>query len=421
MIQELIPVLVPQETVNDETVKLTAWLVSSGDKVQAEQLLAQVETSKALLDIHAPADGFVRYEHQLGSELAIGSPLCYITPAVDTPLPRSSPVIAAAKVRKTATKIVAPRTTSEKRPRHDVGETGTFSPRFSRSAVRLLGEHNLDPQQFAHLPLVRAQDVVSYIQSADEIDELVSGAMPAGDAFQPAFASSVPMRWESLPRRKLGEIRRLWSAQGHALASSVTVSCPTRGLRSLLRTSGGVVSSPVAFIVFEAARLLKKYPAFNAVFAEGHAGYYEEVNVGIAIDYGKGLLVPVVRNADQKDAIEIAEELRDLMYKYLRQELKAEDLSGGTFVVSDLSAEGVGSCLPVINPGPAAILGIASELFPVADAPGSFNFILTFDHQLAEGRMAAQFVNELAERLQTREASLRSQTEVTQEQENTNS
>jgi pyruvate/2-oxoglutarate dehydrogenase complex dihydrolipoamide acyltransferase (E2) component len=201
----------------------------------------------------------------------------------------------------------------------------------------------------------------------------------------------------------------------------VTVSCPTRGLRSLLRTSGGVVSSPVAFIVFEAARLLKKYPAFNAVFAEGHAGYYEEVNVGIAIDYGKGLLVPVVRNADQKDAIEIAEELRDLMYKYLRQELKAEDLSGGTFVVSDLSAEGVVSFLPLINQGQSAILGIASELFPVADAPGSFNFILTFDHQLAEGRMAAQFVNELAERLQTREASLRSQTEVTQEQENTNS
>jgi pyruvate/2-oxoglutarate dehydrogenase complex dihydrolipoamide acyltransferase (E2) component len=388
--------------------------------VQADQLLAQVETSKALLDIHSPADGFVRYEHQLGSELAIGSPICYITSAVDTPLPRSSRPIATARVGEASAKTVPTRTTSEKRPRHDTAEAGTFSPRFSRSAARLLSQRNLNPRQFAHLPLVRAQDVLSHIESADEIDYLVTEAVPAGDLFPPAFASAVPMRWESLSRRKLGEIRRLRSAQGHALASSVTVSCPTRGLRSLLRSSGGAVSSPIPFIVFEAARLLKKYPAFNAVFADGRAGYYEEVNVGVAIDYSQGLLVPVVRNADRKDAIEIVEELRELMYKYLRQELKAEDLSGGTFVVSDLSAEGVVSFLPLINQGQSAILGIGSEQFPVADAPGSFNFILTFDHQLAEGRMAAQFVNELAERVQARETSLRSQTEVTQEQENTN-
>ncbi|MGA2906025.1 MAG: lipoyl domain-containing protein, partial [Candidatus Korobacteraceae bacterium] len=77
--QDVVPVLVPHETVNDESVKLTAWLVPSGEKVQAEQLLAQVETSKALLDIHSPAEGFLRYEHQTGSEIAVGAAICYIT------------------------------------------------------------------------------------------------------------------------------------------------------------------------------------------------------------------------------------------------------------------------------------------------------------------------------------------------------
>jgi pyruvate dehydrogenase E2 component (dihydrolipoamide acetyltransferase) len=204
----------------------------------------------------------------------------------------------------------------------------------------------------------------------------------------------------------LGEIRHLRAAQAHTLASSVTVSCPTAGLRSLLRATGDMVSSPLPIVLYECARLLKKYPAFNAVFADGRAGYYEEVNIGLAIDYGKGLMVPVVRHADQKELSAIAEEIMDLMYRYLHQELKAEDLSGGTFVISDLSAEGVVSFAPLINQGQSAILGIGSELFPVPGA-GAFNLTLTFDHQLAEGRMAAKFVNELAERLQAREASLR--------------
>jgi len=405
--QDVVPVLVPHETVNDESVKLTAWLVAAGEAVKADQLLAQVETSKALLDIHAPSDGYVRYEYKTGVEIAVGAAICYITTAVDTPLSPDAFQATAAVASKTQKRLAAVRATVTHKPMsstHAPSWPGEFSPRFSRNATELLREHNLDPQRFAHLPLVRAEDVLAFLEKSDGNGAALKAS--AGEESRAALAAGVPLRWEELSRRKLGEIRYLRSAQQNALSSSVTVSCPTRGLRSLLHAAGGAVSAPTPIIVYEAARLLRKFPAFNAVCVEDRVGYYEEVNIGVAMDFDKGLLVPVVRNADQKDLPAIAEELWALMYKYMRQALTAEELSGGTFVVSDLSAEGVSSFVPLINQGQSAILGIGSEMFPMANASGNFNLILSFDHQLAEGRMAAKFLNELAERLRAYETSL---------------
>jgi 2-oxoglutarate dehydrogenase E2 component (dihydrolipoamide succinyltransferase) len=421
--QDVVPVLVPHETVNDESVKLTAWLVASGAPVKAEQLLAQVETSKALLDIHAPSDGFVRYEYETGCEIAVGAAVCYITATADTPLPQEAFQTVTAAAPKARKQPAAPRTAVAHKTTSSIDtacEQGTFSPRFSRSASELLREHKLDPQQFAHLPLVKAEDVLAFLEKVDGNGAGV-GRSTTGDASKAAVSAGVPLRWQDLSRRKLGEIRYLRSGQHNALASSITVSCPTRGLRSLLRATGGAVSAPTPIIVYEAARLLRKYPAFNAVCSGERVGYYDEVNIGVAMDYDKGLLVPVVRNADQKELTAIAEELWELMYKYMRQELTAEDLSGGTFVISDLSAEDVASFVPLINQGQSAILGIGSELFPSANTAGSFNLILTFDHQLAEGRMAAKFLNELAERIQAQETSLRSEPPQDGKQEKINS
>ncbi|MGA2904719.1 MAG: 2-oxo acid dehydrogenase subunit E2, partial [Candidatus Korobacteraceae bacterium] len=355
--------------------------------------------------------------------IAVGAAICYITAALDTPLPPDAFQAVATGAAKTSTKTAAPRIVAAHQPaRPNVASwaPGTFTPRFSRSAAELLHQHKLDPQQFTHLPLVKAEDVLSFLENADGNGGFVEEKTVPSDTSKPVLAAGVAVRWEELSRRKQGEVRYLRSAQRNALASSVTVPCPTRGLRSLLRASGGVVSAPTPIFVFEAARLLRKYPAFNAVCSGERVGYYEEVNIGVAMDYDKGLMVPVVRHADEKDLAAIAEELWELMYKYMRQELTAEDLSGGTFVVSDLSAEGVASFVPLINQGQSAILGVGSELFPLAGAAGSFNLILTFDHQLAEGRMAAKFLNELAERIQAHESSLRGE-EGTMEQEKTNS
>lgn len=198
-------------------------------------------------------------------------------------------------------------------------------------------------------------------------------------------------RREAAPRKRT-EGNYLRSGFETTLASVVTIPCPTRGLRLALgdRTT--------ALIVSEAAKLLRKYPAFNAFHDNGEIHYYEEVNAGFAVDAGRGLKVAVVRNADAKGVTAIADEMRELVVAYLGDSLGVE-ASGGTFTITDLSGEGVSGFHPLINRGQSAILGIGAEVFAPGATVGAFNLILAFDHQVSEGRAAAKFLGELRDRL----------------------
>jgi pyruvate/2-oxoglutarate dehydrogenase complex dihydrolipoamide acyltransferase (E2) component len=185
----------------------------------------------------------------------------------------------------------------------------------------------------------------------------------------------------------------------------VTVACRTRGFRAAARRQAAIGESATAVFVFEVARLLRKYPTFNAFYADDLIYLYEDVNVGFAIDAGRGLKVPVIHHADCKTIAEIAGEMRELLVGYLDDQLPVEALAGGTFTITDLSGEGVFAFHPLINRGQSAILGIGSEVFAPGARGGLFNLILSFDHQLSEGRTAARFLNELRQRLEWYEAS----------------
>jgi pyruvate/2-oxoglutarate dehydrogenase complex dihydrolipoamide acyltransferase (E2) component len=167
-----------------------------------------------------------------------------------------------------------------------------------------------------------------------------------------------------------------------------------------------------ALLVHECARLLRKYPMLNACYDAGEAYFYDVVNVGIAVDNGGGLKVPVVRDADVKSPADLAEEIRELLVAYAANDLGAEQLSGGTFTITDLSSSNVLLFEPLINRGQAAILGIGAEIVPAPGGVGSFNLTLRFDHQLAEGRTAAAFLSDLALRLEGHEAAVRGASEA---------
>jgi len=209
----------------------------------------------------------------------------------------------------------------------------------------------------------------------------------------------VPTRSEPLSRAKRTEGKYLRSGFESTLASVVTVACPTRGFRAAF----GADATPL--VVFEVARLLRKYPAFNAYHDDGVVHYYDEVNVGFAVDAGRGLKVPIIREADRKGATAIGSEMRDLVVGYLGDVLPVEALSGGTFTLTDLSGEGVVAFHPLINRGQSAILGLCAEVFPGGGREGTFNLVLAFDHQIAEGRTAARFLGDLRDRLASHEAS----------------
>jgi pyruvate/2-oxoglutarate dehydrogenase complex dihydrolipoamide acyltransferase (E2) component len=217
-------------------------------------------------------------------------------------------------------------------------------------------------------------------------------------------ARAVSCRREELPKSKQAEARYL-AAGTNALASLVSVVCPTRGLRAAAARHPEWGSSPAAIIVREAAVLLRKHPIFNAYFEDGAVNYYDEVNVGFAVDAGQGLKVPVIRDADKKDLAAIAREMQDFLLAYENGEITLEAASGGTFTVSDLSGEGVFFFHPLINHRQSAILGVGDEFFPPGSSEGSYQLILAFDHRLSEGRAAARFLKDLRESIAAYETS----------------
>jgi pyruvate/2-oxoglutarate dehydrogenase complex dihydrolipoamide acyltransferase (E2) component len=422
--REPLPVLVPRENVNDETVTLVSWYVASGTCVVQGQTIAQIETSKTVLEIEAPVAGVIWYTIGAGAEVAIGAEICQIgddaatvEPAQNGNAPPSSGTASAAVPASApaAVPLAAAPTGSASAGAVDVPPQST---RFSRKAGELVRELGLDPEQFAGRGLVRTRDVAQAVDGAgalpvseSEVAAKAAGAQPdrdpggSGDAVSVA-AVGVAFRSERLPRAKRTEARYLQWASSSTITSAVTVACPTRGFRASARQQAAIGESATAVMVFEVARLLRKYPTFNAFHTGGHVHFYEDVNIGVAVDAGRGLKVPVIRHADRKTITEIAGEMRELLVGYLDDQLPVEALAGGTFTITDLSSEGVFAFHPLINRGQSAILGIGGEVFAPGAREGLFNLILSFDHQLSEGRTAARFLNELQQRIECYEASL---------------
>ncbi len=395
------PVRIPHEQVNDQSVLLVEWMAADGAEVKAGQPIAIIETSKSTAEIEAPAAGFLRHGAAVNSELPVGVVFCHITATANAALPDAAPAPRPAEP--------APQPAAAQ-PAAAAGETT-----FSKKALDLIAQHGLARELFAGRGLVREADVQALLAQksgrapaapppaapVSAAPDLPRRAAPETAAPGPIAATGVPVRIEELPRLKRVEIKYLASGSAFTLASVVTVPCPVAGLRAAVDQSPALGGNAAPVIVYEAARLLKKYPVFNAYYAQGRAHYYEQVNVGFAVDGGQGLKVPVIAQADTKGLPDIGREMQDRLLDYVNDELPLAALAGGTFTITDLSSEGVVSFHPLINQGQSAILGIGAD-YATAEATGrACNLILAFDHQLTEGRTAARFLCELRDRVAT--------------------
>ena len=394
MIDDVIAVRAPVENVNDDTIAIVTWLVENGTHVEKGQPLVLAETSKTSFDIPAPEAGFMWQVAAAETDVPTGTVLCYLGDTLE-------------KVKAAAASIASRPEPDSARPAAVADETLIAASadttaqkppaRFSATAAALLRELGIDPAVFAGRGLIREQDVRGYQASAfgQQTPTPVSSAAPQG----------VPIRVEKQARSKKVEIRHLRAGWTSTLPSSVSVAVPTSGFfrDAVGQAAPGFAS---AAVIFETARLLRQYPIFNACYADDGTRYYESVNLGYAIDLGKGLKVPVIQNADRKSLHEIADEKQRYLVDYLADALPLECLVGGTFTLTDLSGEGVAHFQPMINEGQAAILGVCAEMFPAGAANGTYNLVLAFDHQLADGRTAAGFLRDLRERLIAHEAGL---------------
>lgn len=362
---DVFAVIVPLENVNDESATIVEWNIGSGNKVKKGDVIATLETMKATFELEAEKDGFLFYEIAEGAEVSVGTEIAYI--CEDNKRPVMKTIIAdAGKIEE-----------------HD------GNVHISAKAEKLMKEYGLQDSDFAGLEKVKLSDVQTKIAEKD----LKKKELRNGNSSKNQYITSSEII--EISSAKKFEIRQLSQSRQRVVPSSVSIMVDMHKVEENIKnisSSEGIQVTPVELIIYDTARLLKKYSLFNGFYDNGNSYVYNEINIGFAVNIGKGLKVPVINNSDKLSLKEISNSVKDLSLKYFREELRPADLTGGTFTITDLSSKGVIDFYPVINNMQSAILGVCSVM------PGTtyFKIILNFDHNMADGMIAADMLNELS-------------------------
>jgi pyruvate/2-oxoglutarate dehydrogenase complex dihydrolipoamide acyltransferase (E2) component len=416
-----IPVALERDNVNDESVVLVRWLADHGAFVESDALLAEIETSKANIEVHSPAAGYLNHHFAAGADVPVSEPIATIT----SEAPASGPFLKKGANTSTAAVIAEAEYTPKKGPSAPLqmpsrepipvtaGLAAEFTPvtayrqRFSPLAVKMMREHGLTEKDFAGKSAVRKQDILDFLNPAAAKPVL---APAYGDAAPRAAAAASPLPTQPYEEIKLSKAKRregmnLAAGVSNAVQSAVAVTCVTTGLQRAI-AKRKIDGNSSAVMLYEVSRLLRKYPAFNSTYRDGLRLEYKQVNVGFAMDDGRGLKVAVVPNADTLSLAEITTQMRELTEAYLDDKLTTAQIANGTFTISDLSSMGISGFFPLISENQGAILGVGAEQFIPGHQYGWYELVLTFDHQLGDGRTAALFLNDLKDRMKAYESTV---------------
>ncbi|WP_405709582.1 MULTISPECIES: 2-oxo acid dehydrogenase subunit E2 [unclassified Streptomyces] len=363
-------VLVPKLNNNDTTYVLVEWLVEDETEVAVDDAVATVETSKASEELVCTEAGVLRHVVPAGSEYAPGTVIARVVPP-GTPRAGAADTAGALDSGSTATAEVRSAITAPARAMMD--ELG-----ISEAQVHALG-----------LKVVRSSDIERLAASA--ADGTKTHKLPAG---QRAVARNVTDSHSTIPAAYTAMLVDVGAALDLARATA-------RQLRKLV----GVPELLVAAV----ATLHKRFPLFFAHPSDEHTARLSGAcHVGVTIDVGKGLYVPVVRNADQLSVGEIAAVTTGFRTSALRGSFREQDLADGTIAVTLHNDPDVTLAVPFIFPGQTcalALTGARTEV--VAAAPGEFttrtvtNIGLAYDHRFINGHDATLFLRAVKEALES--------------------
>ena len=424
---------------------LTAWLKHKGDAVLAGDIVAEVETDKASFEVTAPADGVVLDTFfDEGALVPVFTAICAVgAPGEDieglrpsgrlaaAPQPAGHPAPAVPAEASGPARPARPaEATGPARPAEPAeapaparpAEAGTLSPR----ARRFAREHGLQPQAAAGSgPGGRVLEAdlrgLFYSQpmaSAAARQQMARGYLPGGagsglggmirlrDLDEPAArVSTVRQRIAARVRESLSTTAQ-YTLNGSANAGGLLAV--RRRMKADPATAAITIGDLVAFC---AIRTLQLAPDLNAEFTDGILRRRAEIHLGFACDTDRGLLVPVVRSSQRLSLAGLSRRIRELAAQAADGSIAADDLTGGTFTVSNLGSLGVESFTPVLNPPQVAILGVdAIEPKPARKPDGNIEFIdaiglsLTLDHQVIDGAPGARFLDLLKHQIENVEA-----------------
>ncbi|MDQ3171770.1 MAG: 2-oxo acid dehydrogenase subunit E2 [Acidobacteriota bacterium] len=421
-------VLMPQmgESIAEGTI--VRWIKKVGDTVDRDEPLFEISTDKVDAEIPSPTAGVVLEIHvKEGETVPVNSVVALIGAAGEKAAASSAPIAAESKPAAEATPT-APAATEATQATPATGPTTVEDLRRTKSSPvvrKIAAEHGVDITALQGTGIsgrVTKKDIQSHIESGATAPAAAaapsSPAAPASPASPavPAFKPGENVRIEkmSVMRRKIAEHMVYSMATSPHVYSVYEVDFHRISkLREKLKAEYDAAGARLTFTSFIAAATIdaiRQFPLVNASIDGENIIYKRDINLGIAVALENGLLVPVIKNADERNLLGISRSIADLAARARSKKLNPEEVQGGTFTITNPGIFGALYGLPVINQPQVAILGVGSiDKRPVVidDAIAIHpvcHLTLGYDHRLIDGAEAGKFLAFLKERLENFEA-----------------
>lgn len=386
MTQIVVPTL--GESVSEATV--ANWLKKEGDSVKADEPVVELETDKVTLEVNAPSDGVIsRIVAQTGSSVEVGALLAEIGAANDTAKP--------------AAKAEAPK--KEEPKKAEPAKAAPAAEKKDSPAVRKIADDNkVDTSNIA------GSGKDGRVTKGDVLDAIKTGNKPAHEA-----VGTMPVRKaETGPREERVRMTRLRTriAERLKLAQNTAAMLTTFNevdmgavmeLRNEYKDSfekkHGVKLGFMSFFVKACVNALKEFPAVNAEIDGDEIVYKNYYDLGVAVSTPQGLIVPVVRDCDDKSMAQIEKDINDVGGRAREGKLNLDELQGGTFTITNGGVFGSLMSTPILNTPQSGILGMHKiQQRPMVMPNGAIEarpmmyIALSYDHRIIDGREAVSFL-----------------------------
>lgn len=372
----MLEIKIPKTEATVREATLLKWYKKEGEKVAKGEVIAEVETFKATVEITSPREGvFYKKFVEEGETVPVNTIIAVLAEKGEEISPEAIKTFSQAKGKMGS--LLAPEDLSAKKIK------------AAPTARKLAQERKIDlslVEGSGPRGVITKRDVKNYLQkksffSIKEARQLTG--------VRRTIAQRLTLSYQNIPQVSLH--RKVDITQLVTIRKDINNQCDSH-------------LSLVDFILKALACTLKEYPEFNALFEEDAHKLIEEINIGLAVATDKGLVVPVIRNVGKKEIFEITQIRKNTTERALQGNLQPEDFEGGTFTVTNLGPLEIENFNPLINPPQVAILGIGKVEESLVRAKNkeirtrlSLPLSLSFDHRIIDGAQGARFLQTLAE------------------------
>jgi len=376
----------PGESITE--VEIATWLVEDGDYVEKDQAIAEVDSDKATLELPAEASGTITLKAEEGDAVAVGQVVCLIDTSAEKP-EGSEPA-------KKVETVEAPKPTEQAQQASQTYATGTPSP----AANKILAEKGIDASE------VKGTGRDGRVTKEDAVNAV------------PSMGQEVNVEGRGVTRSKLSMLRRK-VAERLVMAKNETAMLTTfnevdmspifalrNEYKEIFKEKHGVSLGFMSFFTLAVVRALKLYPAVNSMIDGKEMISYDFCDISIAVSGPKGLMVPVIRNAENLSFKGVENEVKRLAIRARDGQITVDEMTGGTFTISNGGVFGSMLSTPIINPPQSGILGMHN----IVERPVAVNgkveirpimyVALSYDHRIIDGKESVGFLVAVKEALE---------------------